>query len=49
LHHITIKCHADTGADIYDFTHDSENEVNDSGCKVKALQFLNNPSHELIS
>jgi len=27
--------------------HDSDSEVVDSGCKVKALQFLNDPSHEL--
>ena len=27
--------------------HDSDSEVADSGCKVEALQFLNDPSHEL--
>jgi len=27
--------------------HDSDSEVADSGCKFEALQFLNDPSHEL--
>ena len=39
---------ADTSEDFYSFSmHDSDCEVADSGCKVEALQFLNDPSHEL--
>ena len=39
---------ADTSEDLYSFSmHDSDSEVADSGCKVEALQFLNDPSHEL--
>jgi len=39
---------ADISEDFYRFsTHDSDSEVADSGCKVEAVQFLNDPSHEL--
>jgi len=39
---------ADTSEDFYSFSmHDSDSQVADSGCKVEALQFLNDPSHEL--
>jgi len=39
---------ADTSEDFYSFSmHDSDSEIADSGCKVEALQFLNDPSHKL--
>jgi len=39
---------ADTSEDFYSFSvHDSDSEVAESGCKVEALQFLSDPSHEL--
>jgi len=39
---------ADTSDDFYSFSmHDSDSEVADSRCKAEALQFLNDPSHEL--
>ena len=39
---------ADTSDDFYSFSmHDSDSKVADSGCKAEALQFLNDPLHEL--
>ena len=39
---------ADTSGDFYSFSmHDSDSGVADSGCKVEALQFLNDLSHKL--
>jgi len=37
---------ADTSEDFYSFSM-LESEVGDSGCKVEAVQFLNDSSHEL--
>jgi len=39
---------ADTSEDFYSFSmHNKGSEVADSGCKVEAIQFLNDPSHEV--
>jgi len=39
---------ADISEDFYSFSmHDSDSKVADSGCKAEALQFLNDPLHEL--
>jgi len=39
---------ADTSEDFYSFSmHALDSEVADSGCKVEALQFLSDPSHEV--